>query len=92
MLAGFKSLCTRGSGFVWCRNSKPVPISAAILNLSCQGSGGVLPCRKRRSSKLPFAIYSYTRHPYSGHAPRSRTMCGCRMQLNTSTCNVHYMV
>ncbi|THU47178.1 hypothetical protein C4D60_Mb09t12790 [Musa balbisiana] len=51
-------------------------------------SAGVFPLRKRRSSKLPLAIYSYTRQPYSGQAPRSRTMFGCLMQLSISTCAI----
>ncbi|KAJ6856208.1 hypothetical protein NC651_037943 [Populus alba x Populus x berolinensis] len=74
MLAGFRSRCTSGSGFVWWRNSKPVPISAAMRNLNCHDRGGVFPLQKRRSSKLPLAINSYTKHPYSGQAPRRRTI------------------
>ncbi|RDX88994.1 hypothetical protein CR513_29332, partial [Mucuna pruriens] len=74
MLAGLRSLCTRGSGFVWWRNNKPVPISAAILNLSCHGIGGLFPLTNRQSSKLPFDMCSYTRQPYSGQAPRRRTI------------------
>ncbi|KAI4346229.1 hypothetical protein L6164_013298 [Bauhinia variegata] len=35
------------------RKRRPVAISAAILNLSCQGITSVLPLRNRRSSKLP---------------------------------------
>ncbi|KAK7849636.1 hypothetical protein CFP56_002535, partial [Quercus suber] len=47
-----ESRCTSGSGLDWCRNSKPVPISAAILNLSCQERGGEPPRQKRRSAIL----------------------------------------
>ncbi|KAL0922200.1 hypothetical protein M5K25_006169 [Dendrobium thyrsiflorum] len=86
MLPGFRSRWTRGSGLVWWRKRRPVAISAAMRNLCCQGIGGVLFRRKSRSSKLPFAMYSYTRQPYSGQAPRSSTILGCRMQLRTSTC------
>ncbi|KAJ6848427.1 U-box domain-containing protein 35-like isoform X1 [Iris pallida] len=85
MFAGLRSRCTIGSGLVWCRKRRPVAISAAILKRSCQGSGGVPPQQKRRSSRLPLPMYSYTRHPYSGQAPIRSTMFGCRMQLSTST-------
>ncbi|KAJ8451318.1 hypothetical protein Cgig2_014090 [Carnegiea gigantea] len=74
MLAGFKSRCTKGSGFVWCKNKSAVAISAAIRNLCCQQSGGVPPRQKRRSSRLPLCMYSYTRQPYSGQAPNRRTI------------------
>ena len=60
-------------------------ISAAILKRSCHDMAGVFPRLKRRSSKLPLAMYSYTRIPYSGQAPKRRTMFGCLMQLSTST-------
>ncbi|KAM0943234.1 hypothetical protein DsansV1_C13g0120071 [Dioscorea sansibarensis] len=90
MFAGLRSLWTSGSGFVWWRNKSPVPISAAIRNLCCQGIGGALPRLNRQSSKLPLAMYSYTRQPYSGQAPRSRTMLGCRMQLSISTWRIEF--
>ncbi|RYR57691.1 hypothetical protein Ahy_A05g023392 [Arachis hypogaea] len=70
MFPGFKS-----------RNRRPVAISAAIWNLSCQGRAGNFPRRRRQSSKLPLVMYSYTKQPYSGHAPRRRTMFGCLIQI-----------
>ncbi|KAH7687971.1 hypothetical protein IHE45_03G002000 [Dioscorea alata] len=76
----------RPTSLILLTNKRAAPISQAILNLSCHGIGGVFPCLNKRSSKLPLAIYSYTRQPYSGHAPSRRTMFGCLMQLSISTC------
>ncbi|CAA7409257.1 unnamed protein product [Spirodela intermedia] len=56
------------------RSRSPVPISAAILNRSSHGRAGVPSLWNRRSSRLPCSMYSYTRQPYSGQAPRRRTM------------------
>ncbi|KAL4295746.1 hypothetical protein GQ457_12G025340 [Hibiscus cannabinus] len=53
ILAGLRSRCTMGSGLAWCKKRRPVAMSAAIRNLTCHGSTGVLSRLNRRSSKLP---------------------------------------